>query len=290
MDGGTIKGLFGVAVLLPFAVNTGAQARVEFEGSSFEVVVEVAADGESSRLRLEGRNDGGEALTRALPGSLQYVDDVRPTHGKLLVMGRTSQRNDLLTVYDAGSLDLLEVILCRDLTLSPSGRFAVFERFFPRMAPRQYAYHVTLLYDFAATPASNRLAGVPVPDPETRRSIDAGRPLYPDSIVEFERYVPNEEATHGHESKDRNSAPPYAWSPDERFVAFVVHRSRGESRTSSLVVIEIDDDGRPLRHELVELEHDFHPVMKIGFVNGSVRLERRVGERGKEIRVFDFVF
>ena len=310
-----MKGLFGIAVLLPLAVETAATAaesRVEFASSSFEVIAEVDPNRGTSSFHLKARRDDGGPVTRPLPLSFEHVDGVRRTHGRILAVGRTSQGNDLLAIYDATSFDLLEVILCRDLALSPSGRFAVFERFFARTAPRQFAYHVTLLYDFAAPPVGNRLAGVPVPGPE-RRSTDVGRPIYPDTIVVAPdgRYMPvsvaswtrtvlgnpagivsisrNEEPTHADERIDRNPDPAYAWSPDERFVAFVLTHGRGESRTSRLVVIEIDNDGRPVRRKLVELGAFFYPVVKIGFVDGSVRLERRAGEREKEIRVIESV-
>lgn len=69
---------------------------------------------------------------------------VRKAHSKLLVVGRTDRRSDLLLIYALRSLDLLVVILCRDLVLSPSERLAVFERFFPRLGtPPRHAEHMT---------------------------------------------------------------------------------------------------------------------------------------------------
>ena len=171
--------------LLPGARPVADTKTVEFETGWYKATTTVVANGADQGTLQVARKEDDDAgtQTRMLPLYLRHVDDVREVHSKLLVVGRTNQRSDLLLIYALPSLKLLDVVLCRDLVLSPSGRFAVFERFFPRMGtPPRHAEHMTLLYDLRAAPQQNRLEGVSVPDLESRPdwSIYAGYPIYPE--------------------------------------------------------------------------------------------------------------
>ena len=267
--------------LLPSVSPHATATTVEFETGSYKAIAAVEVDADAGTLQVTRKMEDGGTQTRLLPASLRHVDDVRAAHGKLLIVGRTNQFNDLLVIYGLPSLGLLDVILCRDLVLSPSARFIVFERFFPRSAPERHAQHLTLLYDVSATPQQNRLGGVPVPDFESGfRSIDAGYPIYPEPSSDDR--VP---ATGAREQKDRDHNPPYAWSDDERRVAFVVHRRTDTSWETKLVVVGIGDDGRRVSRESIDVVHDFRaPFIELGFVDGSIRLARR-SDQGKSIRI-----
>ena len=258
---------------------------VEFETGSYKAIVGVGVDGDAGTLQVTRNMEDGGTQTRMLPPSLRHVDDVRAAHAKLLIVGRTNQLNDLLVIYGLPSLGLLDVILCRDLVLSPSARYVVFERFFPRSAPERHAQHLTLLYDVSATPQQNRLGGAPVPSFQSgSRSIDAGYPIYPKtSSDESNPYlIP---VTAVREEKDRDHTPPYAWSHDERRIAFVVHRRTDSSLETKLVVIGIGDDGRPVSREAIDVAHDFRsPFVELAFVDGSIRLARK-SDRGRLIRI-----
>ena len=76
--------------------------------------------------------------------------------------------------------------------------------------------------------------------------------------------------------KNRGHAPPYAWSHDERRVAFVVSRRAEPTRETKLVVVEIDNDGGPVSRKVIGLPEVScrAPFREIGFVGGSVRLVR----------------
>ena len=257
---------------------------MEFEAGSYRAIVEVEGDTDAGTLQVEWERQDAEIQARVLPPSLRHVDDVRAAGSKLLVVGRTDQRNDLLVVYDLPSLDLLDVILCRGLVLSPSARFAVFERFYPRFGtPEAYARHLTLLYDVSATPQANRLGGASVPNFESR-SFNVGYPVFPGPSADESRpyMVP---AAAGSVEKDRDHTPPYAWSPDERRVAFVVHRRTESSREAELVVVEIGEDGRPVSRQDIGLAHDYGTrFIELGFVDESIRLASGSGDR-KLIRI-----
>ena len=250
-----------------------AATTVEFETDSYRATVGVAPNADAGTLEVTRKIGGAERKTRTLPPSVGHVDDVRAAHGKLLVVGRTNQRNDLLVIYDLPSLDLQDVILCRDLALSPSARFAVFERFFPRFGtPERYRRHVTLLYDVSATAELNRPEGMPVNGPLGEWSM--GHPIYPRVPSEgSDAYlVPLTEVS---EIKDRDHNPPYAWSHDDRHIAFVVHRGTGESWETKLILVRIGDDGRPESREAIDLVHDFRsPFVDLSIVDDSIRLTR----------------
>ena len=269
------RGTRAAFLFLALLLSTGAlaAATVEFETGSYKVLVEVAMD-TGGTLQLAPKMDDGGVRTRGLPPSLRHVVDVREAYSKLLIVGRTNQLNDLIVIYALPSLELLDVILCRDLVLSPSGRFVVFERFFPRSAPAHHLRHMTLLYDVRATPQQNRLGGVPVPDFESgSRSIDAGYPIYPEPSPDESRpyLVP---ATAERVVKDRDHNPSYAWSDDERWIAFLVHPTES-SLESKLVVVGIGQDGRAVSQEAIGVAHDFDPpFIELGFVGGSIRLAK----------------
>lgn len=279
--------LVGLAVLS--SVNPVASATtVELETNAYEAILRVEAGAYAGTLEFTRNSDDAEPRIRTLPAPLRHVDDVRVAHGKLLVIGTTNQFNDLLVIYDLASLELLDVILCRELALSPAGRFAVFERFFPRDAPERYVQHLTLLYDVSATPQQNRLPGVPVPSFENSPwSIDAGYPIYPPPPLEGSRpyMLP---ATVAKERKARGHTPPYAWSHDERRIAYVVHHPAEASWETKILVVEIGDDGRPLSRETIDVVHDFGaPIIELEFVNRSIRFARKGDHGTLMIRVVD---
>ena len=142
---------------MPYAVDASCASAGAFGGDSVNFDVpgdnpctpSCGADSNDppSMSIQSASSDDGDPVTRALSSSFDFVDDVRTTHGRILVVDRAGQHDELLAIYDAASFDLVEVILCRDLALSPSGRFAVFERFFARMASRLFAYHVTAVWN-----------------------------------------------------------------------------------------------------------------------------------------------
>ena len=276
--GQCVGGLLLVLALSPGVSPTAAATTVEFETDSFKATVGVDSSADAGTLEVTRKIDGAAPEIRTLPPSVRHVDDVRVTHGKLLVVGRTNQGNDLLVIFDLTSLDLLDEILCRDLVLSPSARFAVFERFFPRFGtPERHSQHMTLLYDVSATAEQNRLE-----TPDT--SFDVGHPIYP--------RVPSTESrpyllplTAVREQKDRDHIPAYAWSYDERRIAFVVHRRTGQWWETKLIVVRIGDDGRPVSGEAIDVVNDFRaPFTDLSIADDSIRLARGSGSR-KLIRV-----
>ena len=285
---GSRRTLLSLAMLLSAGV-VADPATVEFETGSYKAMISVQVDPDPGTLQVVRKVDDAGTQTRMLPIwlGLRHVADVREAHSKLLILGKTNQRNDLLVVYALPSLKLLDVILCRDVVLSPSARFAVFERFFPRMGtPARHSNHMTLLYDVRATPQQNRLDGVLVPDFESRpsRSIYAGYPIYPElGTDESQPYLLPEAAERVAKKRDHN--PPYAWSHDESRIAFVVVRRTESTRERQLVVVGIDEDGRPVsRQEIGLAQVSGPPFIEIGFVGGSVRLARGDGGR-KLIRI-----
>ena len=164
---GAARGPLVVVAALSSVDPAASATAVEFKTDAYHAVLRVEADAYAGTLQFTRTSEDAQPRTRTLPTQLRHVDDVRAAHGKLLVVGRTNQFNDLLVIYDLASLELLDVILCRELVLSPSGRFAVFERFFPRDAPDRYVQHLTLLYDVRAPPQQNRLPGCRSPASRT---------------------------------------------------------------------------------------------------------------------------
>ena len=285
---GIRRTLLSLAMLLSAGVVADT-ATVEFETGSYKAMIRVQVDPDPGTLQVVRKVDDAGTQTRMLPLwlGLRHVADVREAHSKLLILGKTNQLNDLLVIYALPSLKLLDAILCRDVVLSPSARFAVFERFFPRMGtPARHAQHMTLLYDLRATPQQNRLDGVSVPDFESRpsRSIYAGYPIYPDlSTDESRPYL--FPATAETVVKNRDHTPPYAWSHDESRIAFVVRRLTELTRETQLVVVGVGEDGRPVSRQEIGLAHvSRSPFIELGFVGGSVRLARGDGDR-KLIRI-----
>lgn len=175
--------------------------------------------------------------------------------------------------------------------LSPSGRFAVFERFFPRTGtPPRHAEHMTLLYDLRASPQQNRLDGVSVPDLESRPdwSFNAGYPIYPELQPGGSQPYLLPDIDEAVTRKIRGHVPPYTWSHDESRIAFVVSQRAEPTWERKLVVVEINDDGRPVSREAIGLPAVSRraPFREIEFVGRSVRLVRGDDDR-KLIRIVD---
>ena len=223
---------------------------VEFETGSYKAIVGVGVDGDAGTLQVTRNMEDGGTQTRMLPPSLRHVDDVRAAHAKLLIVGRTNQLNDLLVIYGLPSLGLLDVILCRDLVLSPSARYVVFERFFPRSAPERHAQHLTLLYDVSATPQQNRLGGAPVPSFQSgSRSIDAGYPIYPQtSSDESNPYLIPVTAAREEKDRDHTRRTRGRMTRGVSRSSFTVERTRHGRRSLSLLGLGMTGDrcrGRP---------------------------------------------
>ena len=93
-----------------------------------------------------------------LPPRMADIRVVRSFRDKIVVLGK-DQYSDLMVVYDRKTLDILDYIRGRQITLSPSGRFAVYERYFAPRGPAEYHSHLTLLYDLVRSPEDNRTKG-----------------------------------------------------------------------------------------------------------------------------------
>ena len=131
---------------MPGAEPFADPATVEFETPSYKATINAPVDPDPGTLQSVRKADAAGTQARVLPLWLRHVADVREAHSKLAIVGRTNQLSDLLVIYALPSLELLDAIPWRDLVLSPSGRFAVFERFFPRRgAPPRHAEHMTFL-------------------------------------------------------------------------------------------------------------------------------------------------
>lgn len=95
-------------------------------------------------------------------------------------------------------------------------------------------------------------------------------------------------ATVVRERKARGHTPPYAWSHDERRIAYVVHRPTEASWETKILVVGIGDDGRPLSLATIDVVHDFGaPVIELEFVDRSIRFTRKGDHGALMIRVVD---
>lgn len=236
--------------------------------------VEVASIGNPSQSR-----------TAELPDEFDEILDVRVVSDKLWIHGIAivaREPNGMMVIYRLEPLELLDWVQCETgQGLSPSGRFAIYEKGWKHGRPEGY-YPVTLLYDLWAEPNQNRVEGRKAFTNETYPVSEAGRPIHPPDAAAARVYRADATATTPEEKREAkgtgtSGTGSFAWSDDEHLVAFKLAQNMGAEDRSlervSIVVIELDSEGRPVKYHEVEVPETAGG--RIEFLGSSIRMVRK---------------
>ena len=268
--------------------------EIELVTKEHRIFVKAAYWGETRRepglIDVASMSNPSQSRTAELSETYEILQDVRVVSDKLWILGNRGGRigGGEMLIYSLDTLELLDWVMCEsEQELSPSGRFAVYQKA-GRNRKGEFEYPVTLLYDLWATPERNRFDGKNIY--LDFAASTAGRPIHPPDAAAAQVYAasatPNWEGpgvpTHEEWLQwiarvGSSHAETYTWSEDERLVAFVVYHNRGaEDRSLEgllLVVVELDSEGRPVKHHEIELPDDYlNRTDAITFMGSSIRL------------------
>ena len=268
--------------------------EIELVTKEHRIFVKAAYWGETRRepglIDVASMSNPSQSRTAELSETYEILQDVRVVSDKLWILGNRGGRigGGEMLIYSLDTLELLDWVMCEsEQELSPSGRFAVYQKA-GKNRKWALAYPVTLLYDLWGTPERNRFDGKNVY--LENASSAAGRPTHPPDAAAAQVYfasatpkwpgagVPTRsEEVDWIQRLGSTHAHSYTWSEDERLVAFVVYHNFGaEDRSLEgllLVVVELDSEGRPVKHHEIEVPDD-HLSLKdeITFMGSSIRL------------------
>ena len=264
--------------------------EIELYAAGLHVVVrtgEPGFTGEPGLVAVESATNPNLSQTAELPDEFKVLRNVQVVRDKLWIHGTWLEGLDsMMAIYRLEPLELIDWVICHyNQTLSPSGRFAVYEkgRGFTRGERSDGVIPVTLLYDLWAEPDRNRVAGNKVFEGDPYVVSDAGLPIHPpDAAAKQVYHLPTNGKTRGQngESIGKRLTIPmfYTWSGDESLLAFVLGQYREsddlslERRRRDLVVMELDADGRPLKYHETGIPDRLHGIDKVKMLGSSIRL------------------
>ena len=258
--------------------------EIELYAAGLHVVVRT---GEPGLVTVESATNPNLSQTAELPDEFKVLRNVQVVRDKLWIHGTwLAGLDSMMAIYRLEPLELIDWVICHYYqTLSPSGRFAVYQKGkgFSRGKLSDGVFPVTLLYDLWAEPDRNRVAGNKVFEGDPYVVSDAGLPIHPpDAAAKQVYHLSTNGKTRGQNGesigKSLAGAGLYTWSDDESLLAFLrvqyweADDQSQEFGSSYLVVIELDAEGRPLKYHETEISDREGIIDAIEMLGSSIRL------------------
>ena len=214
--------------------------RTGTEGVTFEITVPVGDGREPRVLHLRNRTTD--------------IRDVGAYRRYLTVLGSMGSTAEIVTVMDIITGEQKLVFLCWNPTVSPTGRFIVFKRFYPRFTDPDLISDVIGVVDLES-PLEQEQAVTATASASGPR-LWAGFPVYPEYNLRTARAQP-------HIGRMRHMVDtPLLWRDDKTFVLLdiVTYRDTG---SRGVLVREVRLGG-PTRARLHEVPLTEHTVAVLG--------------------------
>lgn len=168
-----------------------------------------------------------------------HVSNVRKLHAfgnKAVILGEARASIGAVAVHDLATNSFTDEFFGFDFSISPSGRYLAFRRFYPRGTPADLVSDVVSVYDLGAAPDDNRLP----PGRGRAGTEDVGLPVFP--IENVKRKTPRPlTALHHYLVHDG-----LVWTPGADILNFVVERAsmkdleRKDYATASVSLVTVD--------------------------------------------------
>lgn len=174
-------------------------------------------------LRITDKSSG-EVRHMTLGGLFSRVRSIKAFYflenDRLLVLGKL-KRAGIVFILDLKECKVLDEFWCYAPTISPTGRFLVYKKFYPYHGLPPTRTTVVLLYDMRKPPAENR---VPVVGYTAWPKEQVGLPIYPEPYVKARAYVLVEEQLQN--PNWYNLGSPFLWSADANDVVFLCNHQK----------------------------------------------------------------
>lgn len=140
-------------------------------------------------------------------------------NNRLLIEGRL-KRADTSCIVDLRNNKLIEEFWSYRLSISPSKRFLVYEKFFPYHGLPGSATTVVLIYDLNRTPDKNRM----IVRGYDAAVVEVGIAIYPEPYVKAKAYVLPKQQQQNPFWYSLNS--PFLWAEDESCIIFLCNHKK----------------------------------------------------------------
>ncbi|MCK4815809.1 hypothetical protein KA005_08565 [bacterium] len=161
----------------------------------------------------------GEVKRLTLGGLFSRVRSIESFYllqkDRLVAVGKL-KRAEIVFVIDLKNGKLLDEFWCYAPTISPTGRFLVYKKFYPYHGLPPTRATVVLVYDMRKPPVENRVAVVGY---TAWPKEQVGLPIYPEPYVKARAYVLVEEQLQN--PNWYNLSSPFLWSADANDIVFL---------------------------------------------------------------------
>ncbi|MDA2938196.1 hypothetical protein MYX75_08045 [Acidobacteria bacterium AH-259-A15] len=185
------------------------------ESVSFRIAETRAASccpGEKEIVLRVHQKQGDQGQEVVVEGRFASVEEVMVVPGeKLLVMGQLPRGGNIISVVDSSANRQETTIWNYGHSLSPSGRYLLYQTWYPRMVAPEARRSILVLYDLSKTLEANRLNPRDFTFQET-----PGFPVYPDANLAQQSYNILLEELH-------LTLSPLLWSSDDGRIVFIDH-------------------------------------------------------------------
>lgn len=258
------------ALLLSHCLSASSEQRADYWSQELSVHLDIVAYGADGSIKLIRRGQQLDEVLGVLPKEFEDITQVFTTDKLLVVIGR-DQFSDLFASFELRSLERIDYLRGRQMSVSPNLRFVVFEKYFPPRGMQAYQSHLTLLYDLTKTPLENRIKTGS--SKEDMPATLVGLPLYPAEYVSRQLYML--ESTGDQERYPSLLARDagYIWSGDSGVVLFAI----GSGDATRIVAVSVGEKKLLKEVELAQVVRDSGVSMPIGnvyaieFEDGRVR-------------------
>ncbi|MBI1746463.1 MAG: hypothetical protein HYR55_07730 [Acidobacteria bacterium] len=210
--------------------RTSSSTKAETEAYRVALTSEESSNGAAAekRFTFSVLNKATQnRTTLKLSNQTTRIDKLQIAGDRLVVFGELSVRAGIVTILNLQGGAIVDYLYGYNPSLSNTGRYLIFNKFYPRFAPAEEMSAVYLIYDLSRTPEKNRLAEA---DPKDGERV--GYPVYPETNFRQKTYqILNDGSLSPHTLVSNN----FLWLAEDRQVLFV-DRQGDENR---LVTIDL---------------------------------------------------
>lgn len=200
-----------------------------------ETVCSTCPGGKTFVFTAQREGQAGETRF-TLSSQMSAVKALHVFGNKAVVIGEVRALAGIVTIHDMATNSPIDEFFGFGFSISPSGRYIAFRRFYSRGTPVDLVSDIVSVYDLAASPADNRLP----PGRGRAGTEDVGLPVFPAENVK--RRTPRPLTSLHHYLVHDG----FAWTPGTDTLNFVIEKAsmkdleRKDYATASVSLVTVD--------------------------------------------------
>lgn len=169
-------------------------------------------------LTFDAENVAEQKSFRFSVTELSSLVLVKTFDDRAVILGYAGREMENAVIYDLSSNKKIETVGGSNFSLSPSGRYAAFVRFYSWHDPAAHMSDVISLYDFSLAPQKNRVAQ----HQAHTHSMNAGVPIFPGRNKKEGRIASFDDLNY--------AVSNIVWSPSGKTLGFVAENTSASER------------------------------------------------------------